>query len=214
MIIDSDIGFEGNVQALTNNNVDTIGRYYCEATDPHHYKLILPKEAGQIAKAKIRLFTIFEQAVDLTNGTTHANSAMTCAQAIGQPPGSAIYFGIEKAGGFTQADMGQITTYFKDIEKAIAGKFDIGIYSNGTPCRVLKKAGLVKYTWLAAASYTHDGTWDFYTSGLWTLAQAGPLDINTNLMPKSWPAMAQPWTLDVNFANGDFGSFMANPPTS
>ena len=138
---------------------------------------------------------------------------MNCAKNIGQPQGSAIYFGIEKNGGFMQGDMLQITGYFTDIKNTIAGKFDIGIYSNGTPCGALLQAGLVKYTWLAAASYSHDGTWDFYASGLWTLAQVGPLDIKTELLPSWQVAPSVPkWTIDVNFANGNFGSFMANPP--
>jgi Domain of unknown function (DUF1906) len=210
MIVDASLGFLNNVPLLTKNNIDTIGRYFCQ--DQTEEKFLKPDEARQIAQANIRLFTIFEQAVDLTSGVAHANCALDCAKAIGQPAQSAIYFGIEKNGGFTKADMGQITTYFADIKKTIAGQFKIGIYSNGTPCRVLKAAGSVDYTWLAAASYSHDGTWDFYTSGLWTLAQVGPLDINTNLIPGSWPHMKNPWTLDVNIPNGQFGSFIANPP--
>ncbi|HUI15117.1 MAG TPA: glycoside hydrolase domain-containing protein [Xanthobacteraceae bacterium] len=212
MIIDSDVGFENHVQLLTNNKIDTIGRYFCAANDPHVYKLISRNEARQIAQANIRLFTIYEGPVDLTKGQNHANTAMNCAANIGQPQGSAIYFGIEKDDGFTNADIPQITAYFKDIKNTIAGKFDIGIYSNGTPCGALLQAGLVKYTWLAAASYAHDGTWSFYASGLWTLAQVGPLDIVTQDIP-SWriPPKA-PWTIDVNFAKGNFGSFTANPP--
>jgi hypothetical protein len=214
MIIDSDIGFEGYVNALKNNKVNTIGRYYCD--DPDSYKIIGPKEARQLAQATIRVFAVFEAAsVDLSKGKDHANAAMKCAKAIGQPANSAIYFGIEKAGGFTQGDMPQVRQYFADINATIAGKFDIGVYSNGTTCAtLLGLPRLVKYTWLAAASYTHDGTWDFYTSGLWTLVQVGLLDINTNLLPGSWPQRPTPWTLDVNFANGDFGSFMANPPAA
>ena len=105
---------------------------------------------------------------------------MNCAKAIGQPSQSAIYFGIEKDGGFTNGDMKQVSNYFADIKKTLAGNFKIGIYSNGTPCRVLQKEGAVDFTWVTAASYSHDGTWDYYTEGLWTLAQIGPLDINTD----------------------------------
>jgi hypothetical protein len=214
MIIDSDIGFENYVQALTKNHIDTVGRYYCDAQDPSAYKLIKAAEARQIAHANIQLFTVFEaHTVDLAKGQQHATTAMNCAAAIGQPQGSAIYFGIEKDGGFKQADMGQITNYFTTIKNTIGGKFDIGIYSNGTPCGALLQAGWVKYTWLAAASYTHDGTWDFYASGLWTIAQVGPLDIKTDQLP-SWKVAAHvpKWEIDVDFAKGNFGSFVANPP--
>src|SRR5258707_57622 len=138
MIIDCDVGFENYVKALTKNNIDTVGRYYCKSDDHTAYKLISPKEAGQIAKAGIRLFTVFEAgSVDLSKGQDHAKTAMDCAKSIGQPQGSAIYFGIEKSGGFNPGDMPQIKTYFTDIKNAIGGKFDIGIYSNGTPCGAL-----------------------------------------------------------------------------
>jgi hypothetical protein len=216
MIIDCDVGFENYVQALTKNKVDTIGRYYCDSNDPTAYKLISSKEASQLALANIHLFTVFEAgSVDLSKGQADATTAMNCARSIGQPQGSAIYFGIEKDGGFTQSDMSQIRTYFTDIKNTIAGKFDIGIYSNGTPCGALLQAGLAKYTWVAAASYTHDGTWDFYASGLWSVAQVGPLDIKTAMLA-SWKIAPNvpKWQIDVNFAKGNFGSFIANPPAA
>jgi hypothetical protein len=215
MIIDCDVGFENYVQALTKNKIDTVGRYFCAKNDAKGaYKIISPKEAKQIADANIRLFTVHEaSSVDLSKGEDHANTAMQCASDIGQPQGSAIYFGIEKDGGFTQGDVAQITTYFKAIKTTIAGNFDIGIYSNGTACGALLQSGLVKYTWLAAASYGHDGTWDFYASGSWTIAQVGPLDIKTWVIP-SWQIAPHPprWEIDVDFVKGDFGSFIANPP--
>jgi hypothetical protein len=33
MIIDNDVGFENYVKALTKNNIDTVGRYYCAKDD-------------------------------------------------------------------------------------------------------------------------------------------------------------------------------------
>jgi hypothetical protein len=214
MIIDSDTSFENYVSILTQYHVSAVGRYYCDVAS---YKVIGPKEARQLTQANIRLFTVFEaEAVDLSKGKDHANAAMNCAKAIGQPQGSAIYFAIEKSGGFTPQDMPQVIQYFKDINATIAGKFDIGVYSNGTTCAALRgPPQLVKYTWLAMASYTHDGTWDFYTTGLWSIAQVGPLDIQTWLIP-SWPVSEAvcKWKIDTDFVQGDFGSFIANPPTS
>jgi hypothetical protein len=214
VIIDVDIPFTGFVSALTNSRIHTVGRYFCDPDSEHNYKLIQAPEAKELAHAKIRVFSIFEQAVDFTKGTAHADIAMNCAKAIGQPARSAIYFGLEKSdGGFTDADVGQIRNYFADIKNRIAGKFKIGIYSNGTPCLAMK--GLVDYTMLAAASYTHSGTWDFYTQGTWSLAQVGPLDIDTNKIPGTFfPHRKIPWTLDVNYANGDFGAFMPNAPSA
>jgi hypothetical protein len=213
MIIDSDIGFENHIQSLTNNKVDTVGRYYCD--NKQSYKVIGANEARQLAHANIRLFTVFEaEALDLSKGVAHAQAALDCAKAIGQPANSAIYFGIEKDGGFTAADMPEVTQYFSDINTTIAGRFDIGVYSNGTTCTtLLGPPKLVKYTWLAAASYTHDGNKDFLKSCRWNMLQMGPTDILASQLP-SWKAPGVPnWTIDLNFPNGnDIGSFIANPP--
>jgi hypothetical protein len=216
MIIDSDIGFKDNVNILTTNKVDTIGRYYCD--DLTSYKVIGADEARQLRTANIRMFAIFESATkpaDLSKGQYHAGKALDCAKAVGQPSNSTIYFGIEQDGGFTQDDMPQVTQYFKDINATIAGKFDIGVYSNGTTCATLiKPPKLVKYTWLAAASYTHDGTTAFFKTGLWTMLQMGPTDIPASLLPNWKTPGAIKWTIDLDFANGDIGSFIPNPPPS
>jgi hypothetical protein len=57
VIIDCDDGFKGHVKLLLDNHVDTVGRYYCTENT---YKLIDKTEARQIAKAGIRLFTVYE----------------------------------------------------------------------------------------------------------------------------------------------------------
>jgi hypothetical protein len=213
MIIDSDIGFDNFVDVLSKNKVDTIGRYYCD--NLKSYKVIGAHEARQLAQKNIRMFAVFEaESVDLSAGVGHANRAIECAAAVGQPANSTIYFGIEKDGGFTKADMPQVTKYFQDINSTIGGKFNIGVYSNGTTCAtLLGPPKLVKYTWLAAASYQHDGTMAFFNSGLWNMIQMGPVDIPASLLP-SWKAPGCPkWTIDQNFASGDdIGSFIPNPP--
>jgi Domain of unknown function (DUF1906) len=206
MIIDCDDGFKDNVSFLTKNNVDTVGRYFCRDDDPTAYKLISPKEAKQIADANIRLFTIFEAGqLDLTQGQANAQTAMDCAKKIGQPQKSAIYFGLEKSGGFNTPDLTAIRTYFQAINSTIENKFAVGIYSNGIPCQAMWAEKLCKYTWLTAASYSHFGTQDFFSTGLWSLAQVAPVDIKTD-------AWIKKWKLDINVANGDFGSFVAAPP--
>jgi hypothetical protein len=208
MIIDCDDGFENNVSFLTKNKVDTVGRYYCRTDDPTAYKLISVREAKQIADANIRLFTIFEAGrLDLTQGQANAQTAMDLAQKIGQPQSSAIYFGLEKAGGFDTPDLPDIRTYFTAIKNAIGQKFAIGIYSNGIPCQAMWTEGFCKYTWLTAASYSHFGTQDFFSTGLWSLAQVAPVDIKTDAWQKKWK-------IDINVANGDFGSFVASPPAT
>lgn len=186
MIIDCDDGFKDSVSILTKNKVDRVGRYFCRDDDPTAYKLISPKEAKQIADANIRLCTIFEAGhLDLTQGQANAQTAMDCAQKIGQPQKSAIYFGLEKSGGFNTTDLQSIRDYFKAINSTIGNKFAIGIYSNGIPCQAMRAEGLCQYTWLTAASYSHFGTQEFFSTGLWSLAQVAPVDIKTDAWQKN-----------------------------
>jgi hypothetical protein len=112
--------------------------------------------------------------------------------------------------------MPQVTGYFSDINSIIGGKFAVGVYSNGTTCAtLLKPPALVQYTWLAAASYDHDGTKAFTKSGLWNMLQMGPTDIPASLLPSWKSSGCPPWTIDLCFANGDdIGSFIPNPPAA
>jgi Domain of unknown function (DUF1906) len=205
MIIDSDKGFttDADVQLLQTNKVDTIGRYYC--SDIHSYKLISRGEAQKISKANIRLFVVFEDGpVDLTKGDENAQKALDCANNIKQPDHTAIYFALEgPADGFDVNRLPEIRNYFTAIRNKIAGKFEIGIYSNGVPCRAMLQEGYCKYTWLAAASYAHKGTKEFFASGLWTLAQVAPTDMTDHWNNRK---------IDINVSNTavnkDFGSFL------
>jgi hypothetical protein len=53
-----------------------------------------------------------------------------------------------------------------------------------------------RFTWLAAASTSFEGTKEFMRSWKWTLAQLGPLDIDTDGL-----------SVDIDAANGEFGAF-------
>jgi hypothetical protein len=202
MIIDCDVGFLDNVPLLQQHNVDTVGRYYCTQNT---YKLLGPKEAHQIAAAGLRLFVVYEDhgSVNLTygQGKADATAALKQAALIEQPPDSAIYFAVEGLpNGYKAGDLPQLRQYFSGIKDAVAGKYAIGVYSDGTVCQAMAEEGFCRYTWLTAASYSFEGTKDFFASGRWSLAQLAPLDLH----PDDWKGRK----IDINCANGDFGSFL------
>jgi hypothetical protein len=158
-------------------------------------------EAQAIANAGIKLFTIFEDDGDPSlqggMGIKHAQLALRQAKAIGQPPGSAIYFALEHLPhGYTKADVPGVVGYIKEIISVFNGRYRIGVYSDGVVCDALLSAGQCDFAWLSA-SMGFEGSKQFYASGRWALAQQTPLDQNWNGIK-----------VDVNEFKNSFGQFL------
>jgi len=207
MIIDTNDSCLGKAQLLQTMNVDTVGRYYRMATHPNW--AITKTEAQQLSKAGIKIFIVFEdfgKASDLkltkAQGKIDGASALSQAQAIGQPEGSAIYFAVEGLpNGYTTANLPGIRDYFSGVKETIAGKYQLGAYGDGIVLKTLLDENICKYTWLAAASTSFEGTKDFMKSWRWSVAQMGPLDISANGL-----------STDLNVAKTDFGAFVVPFP--
>ena len=99
--------------------------------------------------------------------------------------------------GYKTADLPRIRDYFSGVTAAIGGAYVLGVYGDGIVCKTLLNENICKYTWLAAASYSFEETKKFLDSWRWSLAQMGPLDIDTDGL-----------SVDINAANDDFGSFL------
>jgi hypothetical protein len=126
-----------------------------------------------------------------------AKAALEQAALVGQPVGSAIYFGVDF--NVTRATVSPVLDYFRFMNQTVGGRFAIGVYGNGFVNRMLRDEKLVAYNWISA-SRSHEGTVDFYNSGQWHLFQNqvdrrwfGPpgrcstgLDVDTNIQnPKA-----------------------------
>jgi len=121
-----------------------------------------------------------------------ARAALDQARLVGQPEGSAIYFGVDF--NVSRAAVDAVLEYFRVIGQAVGSRYAIGVYGNGLINRVLREEKLVSYNWISA-SRSHEGTVDFFNSGQWHLFQNqvdrrwfGPagkcsigLDVDTNL---------------------------------
>src|SRR5262245_44829521 len=121
-----------------------------------------------------------------------AKAALDQAKLVGQPEGSAIYFGVDFNVNRTTVDA--VLEYFRVIGQTVGSRYAIGVYGNGFVNRILREEKLVSYNWLSA-SRSHAETPDFYNSGLWHLFQnqvdhrwfgasgkcSDGLDIDTNL---------------------------------
>jgi len=207
MIIDTNDSCLGKAQLLLAKNIDTVGRYYRMATHPEW--AITKPEAQELSKNNIRIFMVFEDfglasKLQLTKdqGKKDGTSALNQAQAIGQPQGSAIYFAVEGLpNGYKSADLPAIGDYFSGVREAIAGKYDLGVYGDGIVCKTMLEQNVCKFTWLAAASTSFQGTKDFMKSWKWSVAQMGPLDISTDGL-----------SVDLNVAKNNFGAFVVPHP--
>jgi hypothetical protein len=118
-----------------------------------------------------------------------AKAALDQAKLVGQPEGSAIYFGVDfkftkcKCDGSGQlirnrngdpapnrAIVDAVLEYFRAIGQTVGSRYAIGIYGNGLANRTLRDEKLVSYNWISA-SRSHEETADFYNGGQWHLFQ-------------------------------------------
>lgn len=117
-----------------------------------------PAKTGRSAAAEARL--------DVT-------AAIAQARHVKQPRGTAIYFAVdfnfERRDTVTKA---KVLTYFKTVQVALTkAGYKLGAYGNGDALRLLKAAGLVEYTWIAASA-GFEGSSAFHRTAKWNLFQA------------------------------------------
>ena len=118
-----------------------------------------------------------------------AKAALEQAKLVGQPEGSAIYFGVDfnltkcKCDDFGHLIRNRngdpapnhdivdaVVEYFRVIGQTVGSRYAIGVYGNGFVNRILREEKLVSYNWISA-SRSHEETVDFYNSGRWHLFQ-------------------------------------------
>jgi hypothetical protein len=101
-----------------------------------------------------------------------AAAAVAQAQAVGQPPNTAIYFGVDF--NFDRSDTAtakKMIEYFTVVQRRLndAG-YLVGAYGSGDSLMLLKEHGLIDFTWLSA-SRAYAGSSQFHNSGQWNLFQ-------------------------------------------
>lgn len=99
-----------------------------------------------------------------------AKAALDQAKLVGQPEGSAIYFGIDFNLTPNRDIVDAVVEYFRNVSQTVGSRYAIGVYGNGFVNRILREEKLVSYNWLSA-SRSHEETVDFYNSERWHLFQ-------------------------------------------
>lgn len=104
--------------------------------------------------------------------TLDANAAVAQAGVLGQPSGSAIYFGVDIA--FSKGDAttrNAMVEYFKTVRRILSRSgYRLGAYGNGDALEILQGERLIDYAWLSA-SRAYPGSSRFHRSGRWHLFQ-------------------------------------------
>ena len=176
MIIDTNQRTTSKLGCLGAAGVRTIIRYYARTTHQPE-KRVTRAEAEAIIAAGMSIAIVHQAAGDSPSAFSRSKGLLDAAYAveyaktvIGQPEGSAIYFGVDYDASPAHID-DRIVPYFEAVnEKLSAAGYHVGVYGNGIVCKALLDAELVTFTWLSQST-GHQGSVSFKQSGRWTLFQ-------------------------------------------
>jgi peptidoglycan hydrolase-like protein with peptidoglycan-binding domain len=153
--MDSNIDCSSFASQISNQEMKFVARYYSD----HVAKALTASEAQALSGAGLAIVTVFENSnnsADLFSsktGQSQAATALEQAAAVGQPAGTAIFFAVDYDA--TTADVqGPINDYFNAVRSAFAAattQFVVGVYGSGLTCRVIRDAGLAKFTWITGS---------------------------------------------------------------
>lgn len=178
-IIDSPFNLGDQAMRLFQQGVRTVVRYYNhENSSKFPSKCLTKEEFVKLTAAGLSVAVVFQQRggaggflddFQSEKGKRDANRALSLAVSIGQPEGSAIYFGVDHD-FFRPNELVEIAGYFAEVNKAFGGRFRVGVYGSGAVCSHLKASGHASLFWLPA-SMGWSGSRAFLSSSDWTLFQ-------------------------------------------
>lgn len=129
---------------LANNGVKYVGRYLSHST----WKGLTNVEATMIKTAGMDIFSIYESNPTSPSyftevkGKSDAIDAISLAQSVGQPSGTAIYFTVDYDA--QPKDFPAILAYFQSV-KANLGEFKLGAYGSYAVLNFLYSANIADY---------------------------------------------------------------------
>ena len=197
--IDMALDSRNVAQELRSSGLHFVARYYRSPLS--RLPPLSAAEARTISGSGMKLVAIWQylsnrpEHFSYERGQADATAAYQQARAVGQPPGSAIYFAVD----FNATERhisGAVDQYFRGVRAALAAAgggsppYRVGVYGSGAVCGYLKRMQLADYTWLSAST-AWSGSRDF---GNWNIRQG-----------MRSPTLS--FDHDFNDARGDYGGF-------
>ncbi len=187
-------------QKLAARNVKVVVRYFARKPQPGMGEKVMSwdsnmidgvREPAVLIRSGISILSLYQYRNNLpakflggledtgsakAEVAADAKAALEQAKLVGQPEGSAIYFGVDfnvsGRGGdpSNRTALDAVLEYFRVIGRTVGNHYAIGVYGNGFLNRTLRDEKLVSYNWISA-SRSHEGTVEFFNSGRWHLFQ-------------------------------------------
>ncbi|MGC2412927.1 MAG: glycoside hydrolase domain-containing protein [Stellaceae bacterium] len=184
---------------LKGSRLDFVARYYRDPAS--RWPTLSAEEARVVSAAGLSLVAVWESHSHKRNYFSYASgyddalASYRQAKAIGQPPGSAIYFAVDF--NAQEPDVrGPVDRYFRGVAAGLAAaggrvpQYRVGVYGSGAVCNYLKRARLAEYAWLS-----NSRAWSGYNSFAdWNIRQSGR-------------SLSLSFDHDSNEARGEYGSF-------
>jgi hypothetical protein len=184
---------------IRDSKLDFVARYYRSPTS--RWPALSASEAQRLSSIGVNIVVVWEwhshdpAYFSYNSGYADAISAYNQATAIGQTPGSAIYFAVDynaRSGDIA----GPVQQYFQGVNAGLAAaaggrpEYKVGVYGSGAVCDAMKRAGLAQYTWLTGST-AWAGTLNYDD---WNIRQGGHFSVLS-------------FDHDSNEAKDDYGGF-------
>lgn len=157
--IDLAIDTGDHLNQIRAGRLNFVARYYRDPSS--HWPPLTPAEAQRLSATGVKIVAVFESHsanpayFSYARGYWDAVTAVQEARAVGQPTGSAIYFGVDFNARVDQVPA--VEDYFRGVAAALAAAgggigrapYKVGVYGSGAVCGLLKFHGLAQYAWLS-----------------------------------------------------------------
>lgn len=190
-IMDCDWSVQETAGKISDAGIKTVIRYY-SGKDVHAGKILSQSELDALDAHGLSVAIVFQHNNSVPENFLNPKkkqedvaAALQLAHNLHQPPGSAIYFGIDYniEGNPEQPVLDYFEHAHAELSKA---GFKVGVYGCGRVAEMLSAPGniLAEYFWLSA-SVSYLRTSDFFNSHKWHLFQ-NKTEIPSELIPATY----------------------------
>lgn len=142
-------------------------------------KTLTAQERDLILSKDLAIGTVFQHCNnqseafnDSKRAAFDGQRALDLAKELGQPPGTAIFFGVDLE--VDEKHLGPVKRYIDAVQKKVEdGGYILGIYGNGLICSAFAKT--VKFCWLSQST-GHSGSKEYAMNRTWDILQCLPRD--------------------------------------